>query len=371
MTPDAFTAKDLTTHDLGHVYNNTVRSIDGGRMDGFYSAEQTTGASHLEPFGQYNGSTLPVDWDMAQEFALGDNFFSSTLSYSLPNHWYLLAGSAPQVSIFNRVGGPTSNSALDHTYLNESNKTRTVEDLFNNSVVSWRYYDDLLTSYSTAIQPLGTAYGLWNPLKARAESYNAYFGSHFVKRTQFFSDIANHSLANVSYVIPQASFSDHPPNNLTLGESFVANIVDTVEFSSYWNHSAIFLMWDDYGGFYDHVAPPFKDSYGLSFRVPFIVISPYTPRGKVVHTLGYFESTLAFIEDRWGLQSKCLTARDCKAPNLASYFNFSKPPRAPVFFDPNWLNDTYPYHFEEFNARTLETTSWVGSDASLADDEAD
>jgi phospholipase C len=381
VTPYNYTAQQLSIPDLGHTYNTTVHSIDGGKENGYYSAEGNT----LEPFGHYNGSTLPVYWDLAQQFAVGDNFYSSALSYSLPNHWYLLAGQAPPLVMQSTVAANplTDTVAQKHTYLNEANGTRTVEDLLNGSGLSWKYYDWALPSYSEATSTdgsvtnygntgPGSAYGFWNPMAAKAESYTQ-FNSHFVDRTQIFSDLQGNSFPNVSYVIPMGTFSDHPPANVTAGESFIANIVDAVEFSKYWNHTAIFLTWDEYGGFYDHQAPPtaLPAPTGLSMRVPLLVISPYTPRGTVDHALGYFESTLAFIEYRWGLHKDCLTSRDCNAPDLGSYFDFDMAPRAPVFINPNWLDDTYPYHYETYNASELDTTSWVGQDNPAIDEDTD
>jgi phospholipase C len=367
VVPYAFTVKKLTTPDLPHRYNSTIPSIDGGKMDGFYTAEGNT----TEPFGHYNGTTIPVYWDMAQEFEIGDNFFSSALSYSLPNHWYLIAGQAPP-EIIKSNPQLTETTTQRHIYLNESNATPTVEDLLNNSGVTFRYYDSALPSYQTAIATrYGAAYNLWNPMAAKAESYTQYFDYHYVDRDQIFTDLKSGKLPDISYVIPQANFSDHPPANITRGEAFVANVVDAIEFSPYWNHTAIFLSWDDYGGWFDNQAPPKLDPLGLSFRVPFIVISPYTPAERVNHNLGYFESTLAFIEYRWNLHKDCLTARDCNAPWLLSYFNFTMKPRAPVFFDPNWLNDTYPYHYEAYKPSDLVTSVWTGNDDDLTEDEAD
>ncbi len=367
VIPFNYTDKNLTTPNLGHNYVSTIGSLDNGSENGYYTAE----GGSMETFGHYNGTTIPVYWDMAQEFEIGDNFFSSALSYSLPNHWYLIAGQAPP-EIIKSNPQTTETTAQRHIYLNQANKTKTVEDLLNNSNVTFRYYDSVLPTYKQAIATkYGAAYQLWNPMAAKAESYSQYFDYHYVDRDQIFTDLKTENLPDISYVIPQMNYSDHPPANITLGEAFVANVVDAVEFSPYWDHTAIFLMWDDYGGFYDHVAPPKLDPLGLSSRVPFIVISPYTYRGTVDHNLGYFEATLSFIEHRWGFTKECLTKRDCNAPDLASYFNFNMKPRAPVFFDPNWLNDTYPYHKETYQAADLDTTMWVGSDNDLTEDEAD
>jgi phospholipase C len=366
VVPYNYTARNFTIPDQPHIYNSTVESIDGGRMDGFYLAEGTG----LNPYGHFNGSTLPVYWDMAQEYAIGDDFFSSALSYSLPNHWYALAGQAP-ATFFNDTTQATV--AEKHAYLNESNRTETVQDLLNVSSVSWKYYDWALDPYQEAINgnlggnSVGSAYAYWNPLAARAESYNQYFVSHFSNRTNFFTDVATGNLPDISWVIPDGNYSDHPPANVTAGEAFVANYVDAIEMSHYWNNTAIFLAWDDYGGFYDHVAPPNLDPLGLSIRVPFLVISPYTPAGTIIHTLGYFESTLAFMEHRWNLG--CIGFRDCNAPDLLNYFDFNMAPRSPVFFDPNWSNDSYPMTSQR--EVPLNTTAWTGSDAGLTDTEAD
>ena len=365
VVPFDYTAHNYSIPDQSHVYNATIAAIDGGKMDGFYSAEGTG----LNPFGHFDGSTLPIYWDLAQEYALGDNFYSSALSYSLPNHWYALAGQAPQ-EYFN--DSPNSTEAK-HTYLNEANQTETIQDLLNGTSVTWKYYDWALDPYQEAInggvgaEASGSAYSYWNPLAARYESYDRYFADHFSNRTNFFSDVPSGRLPDISWVIPSVPYSDHPPDNVTLGEEFVATVVDTIEMSRYWSNTAIFLSWDDYGGFYDHVAPPRNDPLGLSIRVPFLVISPYTPAGTVIHTLGYFESTLAFMEHRWNLG--CIGPRDCNAPDLMNYFDFGMSPRPPIFFDTNYLVDRYPMISQHFP--TLDTTSWVGSDEGLTDTEAD
>jgi phospholipase C len=337
IAPYPFTKSQLVTADPPHEWNATLGSIDGGKMDGFYVAERTG----IAPFGYYNGTTLPDYWDMAQEYALGDHLYSSALSYSLPNHWYLLAGQAPPEAVNTSVllGGWTAK----HDYLNHANATRTVQDLLNNSPsTTWKYYDSSLESYQTAISsPYASgAYAYWNPLAARYESYTSWYYSHFVPRSQFFADASNGMIPAVSWIIPDASFSDHPPANLSAGESFVASIIDAVAASTEWSSTAIFLTWDDYGGFYDHVAPPRIDPLGLSFRVPMIVISPYTPAGLVVHSEMYFESLLRFIE--WRFNLGCLTARDCGAPLPLAYFDFGAPPRSPVFFPTTASAATYP-----------------------------
>jgi phospholipase C len=339
VRPYNFTAHQLTPPDIPHAFNASVRSIDGGRMDGFYFAEGDTN----ETFGHYNGSTIPLYWDLAQEYGLGDNFFSSVTSWSLPNHWYEFAGQAPPIS-FN-ITRVTATTQAKHTYLNEANTTETVQDLLlQKPSVAWKFYDVSLGSYQHAInQPaFAGAYDAWNPLGARNVSYNATEAPHFVPRSQIFHDLNGTQFPNVSWIIPTGRYSDHPPNNISRGESYVTSIVDAVERSSYWKSTAIFLTWDDYGGFYDHIAPPKIDYMGLSLRVPMIVISPYTPAGRIVHQEGYFESLLKLIE--WRFNLGCITPRDCGAPLPLGYFSFNSTARAPITFPTNATQVTYPFN---------------------------
>ena len=326
--------------DLSHTWTASHTAYANGSMNGFYAAEQ----SRSYTFGHYNGSTIPVYWDMAEEFGLADEFFSSTLTYSLPNHWYLVAGQTPPVTL-----GPEypvyTNYTYDRSYLSQSNATPTIEtELLKHANVSWSYYDYPLVNYSRAITELsginaGSAFLMWNPLAAPNESYAGSVPSHFKDRAQIFTDLTGHNLANISYVIPNGSFSDHLPSNITNGENYVSSVVNAVQASPYWNSTVVFVSWDEYGGWYDHVAPPAVDANGLGFRVPLLVFSPWTSAGLVDNRQLSFDSILHFVEWRWGLG--CLTLRDCSAPLPTGFFNFGIH-RNPVYFG-NANNSVYPY----------------------------
>ncbi|MCI4318999.1 MAG: hypothetical protein L3K23_02560 [Thermoplasmata archaeon] len=328
---------NLSTPNIPHTWVPSHVAYDDGRMDGFLPAENNSTTT----LGYYNGSTLPVYWDMAQEFGLSDAFFSSALSYSLPNHWYIVAGQSP-ASVLQLPAGGLTTFAQRHNYLNQSNATPTIEEeLALHPEVSWTYYEWPLLTYPVAINTLGdltpgSAYAIWNPLAGRAQSYNV--APHFASRPQFFADIAAGTLPNLAWFVPPGGASDHPPSNLSDGENLVASIVNSVESSSYWNSTAIFVTWDDYGGYYDHVAPPQVDANGLSFRVPLLVISPWTPAGYVSHAPESFDSILRLMEQRFGLG--CLTARDCQATLPVDYFDWAMH-RAPVFFS-NATDARYP-----------------------------
>ncbi len=343
---------------LPHSQNSSLTSYNNGSMNGFFLAER----SGVYPFGYYTGSTAPVLWDLAEEYGLGDHFFSSTMSYSLPNHWHLVAGQSPaevqaagfQSSLNNRL----ANRSL---YLNQANATPSIEDLLANTNVSWKWYDHpIANNYSAAIKstaptgPQGTALLLWDPMAAKAESYNQSFIHHFVANTAFYGDAATGNLPQLSYLIPPGIDSDHPPGSSIRAQNWIASIVNAVEDGPDWNHTALFITYDEYGGFYDHVAPPLASGTNLTlgFRVPLLVISPYARENFIDHNTCYFECLLRLVENRFSLP--CLTAIDCNAPSLLDYFHFNQPPRPPIPFPNSTYNLTYPLPLQ--NATTYN--SW-------------
>ncbi|PWU78869.1 MAG: hypothetical protein DLM72_20380 [Candidatus Nitrosopolaris wilkensis] len=145
-----------------------------------------------------------------------------------------------------------------------------------------------------------------------------------LQRAQIFTDLKNGNFPQVSWVMPSFPISEHPPANITSGMNWVKHVINAIMNSPYWNSTAIILTWDDYGGFYDHVAPPQIDKYGLGFRMPTIIISPYSNPGYIDHTQYRFESMLRFIEWRFSLQP--LTERDLHANNLLNAFDFNQKP---------------------------------------------
>jgi phospholipase C len=341
VQPYSFNAANLTSPtDLGHDYNNSHQSFNNGSMNGFVQAERSN-----ETMGHYNGTTLPVYWDIAQKFGLADNFYSSTLSWSLPNHWYLVAGQSP-AEAENHTFANSGGNGNQTKYLAEANATPSAEDLLaKDPNVTWKWYDNPLQNYSAAIHQTGSvstggAFDNWDPQAAKAESYTAPFVSHFVLRKSFFTDAAAGNLPNISWIMPPFNESDHPTANLTQGQNFIASLVNAVESSPEWGSTAFFVAWDDYGGFYDHVPPPQIDGLGLGFRVPLLVVSPWTPAGHIGEKQMSFESLLRLVEVRWNLG--CFTKRDCTAVTPSGFFDWNLH-RAPVFFEP-YANATYPYH---------------------------
>ena len=362
-----FLSTNVISGDLPHGYQSSVIAHDNGKMDGFMVAEN----EDRKTMSYYDNKTIPYYWDLARHYVLADNFYSSVLSYSLPNHWFALAGQAPATSMFyfmhrpphNNIlnqaenasiiagGGGNQNATMGNTtvaanfgvnpnptstnlrdevarvYLEESNLTKTVADLFMNNThnITWKYYDHLVRAgnYKAAVSS-GRAFEFWNPFSAKGSTYTAAYSPHFANRAQIFTDLKNGNFPQVSWVMPSFPISEHPPANITSGMNWVKHVINAIMNSPYWNSTAIILTWDDYGGFYDHVAPPQIDKYGLGFRMPTIIISPYSKPGYIDHTQYQFESMLKFIEWRFSLQP--LTGRDLHANNLLNAFDFNQKP---------------------------------------------
>ena len=349
IAPFNFTPAQFLISDMAHDSYSGATAYDGGAMDGFYQAEGTNYS-----FGHYNQATIPIYWDMAEQYAISDNFWGANLSWSLPNHWYWLAGSSPPEA--NTFSGGWS--GWDPTYLDQANQTRTIEDVLNGSNVSWKYYDfPLMSSYSSAASTggiWGTAYDIWSPFAGRAISYTSAYSSHFVWRSHLLTDLQQGTLPNISWVIPDLAYTDHPGWNNSNGEGWFAQLVNAVENSSYWNSTAIFITWDEYGGFYEHVSPRTIFSDRLDFRSPIIVISPYAKENYISHAPGDFMSILRFIEWQFGLG--CLSPLDCLAPLPLDFFDFNQTARAPILFPTFWGNATYPMPLQQLAPLNLACT---------------
>ncbi len=327
VAPYPFPAGLTSTDPLPQSSQSASVAYDGGAMNGFVSAAQGSPVA----MGYYTNATIAGYWDLAEEYGLGDEFFSGALSYSLPNHWLLVAGSLPNATFagsnFTAVNGSLTSRGI--AYLDEANSTVTVPEELSERGVSWTYYDFPIPagSYGKAIAN-GTAWKLWNPLAAQAGSYAAANSSHFASSARLFSDLATGDVASVSWVIPNQTDSESAPYDVGTGENWTLSVIDAIEASPVWDSSVIFLTWSDGGGFYDSVAPPTVDAYGLGFRVPLIVAGPYVPANLVVSTPLSSGSILAFIEQRYGLPPT--GSRDADAASLLGFFDFDQTPRGPL-----------------------------------------
>jgi uncharacterized protein (TIGR03437 family) len=272
--------------------------------------------------GWHDNRELSNYWDYAQLYVLQDRLFESITSYSLPAHLYMLAAQSGGY-IGTGQPQPTSYSFAEITELLTSGK------------IDWRYYVNRGKTAGAAdggvadVDSDETTYTFWNPLPAFpvvANDPNQF--SRLTNATQFYTDAQNGTLPQVSWVIPNSDLSEHPPGSIATGMNYVTGLVNAVMNSPEWSTTAIFIAWDDWGGFYDHVDPPSVDQYGLGIRVPGLVVSPYSRQNYVDHKTYSFESWLRIIEERFGVTP--MTARDNTANDMTDAFDFTQQPRAPV-----------------------------------------
>jgi phospholipase C len=275
---------------------------------------------------------------MAEQYAFADHMFQTNQGPSFPAHQYIVSGTStisagstyraaenPKTPENKFTGGCDSPTG-SLVYLIDANGNENkqaypcfdrpaLSDLLEAKSLTWSYY-----------QANGGP-GLWNAFDAIQHIRDGAGYRKHVQHppAQVINDITAGRLASVTWVTPVLADSDHPGNNGT-GPSWVSWIVNTIGNSSYWNNTAIFLVWDDWGGWYEHVKPQIYNSYELGFRVPLVVISPYAKTGYVSHKQHEFGSILKFVEETFGLGS--LGTTDVRADDLMDCFDFSRSPRA-------------------------------------------
>jgi phospholipase C len=336
-----------TPYDLGHGHEGFLAYYNHGKMNGANKWAVVCMQPHCVPppnpqFVYVPPTEVKPYFDLAEQYTFADRMFQTNQGPSFPAHQFLISGtSAPTATsdlfaaenpfwqnAVKNINFSNSGCAAPRGLLvnlidpsgNESLTTftcfdhLTLPDLLDASGFSWRYYS------------VGDSWNeLWNaPSAIRHLRFGPDWPKVMAKDTQIFNDIAAGQLPAVSWVIPDGRYSDHPGANDGSGPSWVAAIVNAIGTSSYWWNTTIFITWDDWGGFYDHVAPPIYNSYEYGFRVPLLVVSPYAKRGYVSHVMHDFGSILRFIEEKFGLQS--LGYADSRADNLSDCFDFSQQP---------------------------------------------
>ncbi|MCL4562580.1 MAG: alkaline phosphatase family protein [Chloroflexi bacterium] len=339
-----------------HGWTNAWADINNGKMDGFlewsYKARSASGAAPCRaPFvnclpghdprdvmGYHDYHEIPNYWNYARLYVLQDRLFESVASYTLPAHLYMLAAqSGGYVGYRQRI--PTSFTFPEIT------------ELLTSGEIDWKYY---VTSGTAPDEDNGEVVGavgkqqqhpylfsLWNPLPKFPKVMNDPLQhSRMVDTAQFYVDARSGTLPQVSWVIPSTEVSEHPPVNIQTGMAYVTGLVNAVMESPNWNSTAIFIAWDDWGGFYDHVTPPKVDEYGYGIRVPGLVISPYARQGLIDHTTYSFESWLRLVEERFSVKS--MTARDANANDMRAAFDFTQKPRPPVLLEATEKGSPYP-----------------------------
>lgn len=325
----------LDTSDVWHTYKQYVTDYDDGRMDGFAQEQFTDGSpAGAWPYQYVDPAEIAPYWTLAKRYVLADHMFTTEGSDSFIGHQDLIAGGTqlgPNEAIVNGpTGMPWGCDAPPGTVTSLITRDNhfqpnvgpfpclpyaTLRDLLDRKHISWRYYSHPVE-------------GSWNAFEAiRAVRYSPEFTRNISSpQTNIFGDIAHGTLASVSWAVPTPDYSDHPGAPHDYGPSWIGNVVNAIGESPYWNTTAVIVVWDDWGGFYDHVRPAQVGFGGLGFRVPMIVISPYARAGYVAHTQYEFGSILRFIEDNWALGR--LGTSDLRAHSIGNVLNFLQKPRA-------------------------------------------
>jgi phospholipase C len=312
---DRFHLSSHRTVDLNHGAVAAVRAYDNGKMDGFSAAQEQYNLPLDLTMGYYDGSDLPLYYNLASSYVLADRFFSSAWGSSEVNHMFSVAA---------RPGGPLPATGYDFA---------TIFDRLQAAGVSWKFY---VQNYDAAINfrnhdPVAakSAQLIWAPLLDFARFIDdPSLSPHIVDMQQYYTDLSNGTLPAVAYLAP-SGLSEHPPGDITVGQSFAVSTVTSLMRSSAWSSSLFALTWDDWGGWYDHVPPPAVDADGYGFRVPAIFVSPYAKAGTIDNTTYDFTSVLKFIEDNWSLPP--LTARDATANSIADALDLTQAPAPPLF----------------------------------------
>jgi phospholipase C len=350
-----------------HAAASAAADVNGGKMDGFIAAFRRAQKACKNPntpgcaagatpdvMGWHDAREIPNYWTYAQNFVLQDAMFEPNSSWSLPAHLFMVSAWSAQCSIpgdpqscVNSLNGPKSAPSPLNTSKNDYAWT-DLTYLMYKSNVSWAYYlsegsepdcsDDAMLCVTNPQNK--NVPGIWNPLPAfDTVKQDGQLGN--IQTVDSYLKAAHDgSLPSVAWIVPENKVSEHPPSNISTGESYVTDLINAAMQGPDWNSTAIFLAWDDWGGFYDHVVPPTIDQNGYGLRVPALVISPYARKGFIDHQSLSFDAYLKFIEDLFlggqrldpktdGRPDPRPTVRENAAQlgDLLKDFDFSQPPR--------------------------------------------
>ena len=327
---------DRTPGDICHNWSCALQAMDGGKMDDFdlipvYRGGKPVPGPQRLSYTQLTESDIPNYFAYARNFVLADRMFSSLHGPSLPNHLYTVAAQSGGV-----INNPTDPEdwgcdAAEGTTVQVMDSSgqiskqtpcfdfQTLADSLQNAGITWKYY----------APSQGEPGYIWSTLDSINHVRNTtLWTDHVVEWTQFVSDAKSGQLPAVSWLVTRPNLSDHPPASSCQGENWTVNQLNAVMQGPDWSSTAVFLTWDDFGGFYDHVPPPTLDQFGLGPRVPLVIISPFAKKGFVSHTTYEFSSFLKFVEERYGLPP--LADRDKAANDMLDSFDFTQTPLPPL-----------------------------------------
>ncbi len=377
--PDPRTGKmvkpyhDRNDRNFGGPHNaiDASADIDGGKMDGFVKMASTKNAgllrakakfynpnltyeAHPDVMGYHNGEDIPNYWAYAKDFVLQDHMFEPIASWSFPSHLFMVSAwsantkvPSDPMSCVSKLD-PRNRTAKDPTPFAWTDITY----LLHKRGISWIYYldqgakldkDDIVPARPRKDVDWLVVPKIWNVLPGFVDVHQDKQMSNVEPLKNFLKAAKAGTLPSVCWIVPNGHDSEHPTALVSTGQSYVTNLINAIMRSPDWNSTAIFLTWDDWGGFYDHVVPPKVDELGYGIRVPGIVISPYAKKGYIDHQTLSFDAYLKFIEDDF-LGGQRLDPKTDGRPdsrpdvrenerilgNLLHDFDFSQSPRPPM-----------------------------------------
>ena len=323
------------------------------RMDGFNNEDFQGGPSNPQYVFVPHKESRPY-WEMAHEGVLADKMFASQLDESFVAHQYVIAAQAAwsvdlptgdwtcgdgrqdtvhTITELRDQYGPSIKPCFDY---------QTLGDELDKAKLSWRFYASKFGSASSGQGALWSAYRSIKHIRYGPDWKKDVISPNW----EFITDVRAGKLANFTWITPVCDDSDHVNCGGGYGPSWVAALVNTVGQSKFWDSTAIFVEWDDWGGLYDHVPPPYADRDGLGFRVPLLVISPYAKPNYVSHVQYETASVLRFAEDLFGLSRLAAADRRANSP-AADCFDFSQNPRAFVKIDAPHGPGFFMHQFED------------------------
>lgn len=335
---------------LNHLYRSYIIAYDNGKMDAFNRIPGGRGLEKKQPYQYVNQSDVQPYWDIATQYGIANAMFATQGSGSFTAHQDLIRGGTEIGGNVSLVDDPTANTAwgcdspkgtktslittslmvepdagpfpCSNKFPYTSYNYTTLRDPLDSAGVTWKYYIPKWKRNTPST--LWSAFDVIAPVRNGPEWTDGHIAS---PETSIYDDLTSGTLPQMSWVIPDAFNSDHPGYTSDTGPSWVSSVVDAIGASPYWNSTAIIVVWDDWGGFYDPVPPPTQDDQGgPGFRVPMLVISPYVPAGEISQTVYGFGSIIKFVEDTFKL--KCLGTTDCSSASIADMFNFDQKARA-------------------------------------------
>jgi phospholipase C len=356
-----------------HGQTSAVADVDAGKMDGFVAQAEAAKSNCKDPndpacgghstdvMGYHDSREIPNYWAYARNFVLQDRMFEPNASWSLPEHlfltseWSALCTSADPSTCANALQSPGLPPDFNKPKPQRPPPVYSWTDLtylLHKNNVSWAYYVFAGTEADTqdaeematpkAKQNAATP-GIWNPLPFFTTVQTDNELGNVRDLADFFAAARTGNLPAVSWIAPNGRFSEHPPALVSDGQNYVTNLINAVMQGPDWNSTAIFLTWDDWGGFYDHVVPPAVDQNGYGLRVPGLVISPYAKQGFIDHQTLSHDAYVKFIEDVFLGGQRLDPATDGRPDprptvrenvgllgDLANDFDFTQPARPPL-----------------------------------------